>query len=447
MNDSFFHEDFGIINNDGKKIFKYELLNFCDDFAEKLNNECLVLLCCSNQIADLVVYFQCLRQRIPVMLVSEEITNKVLLELIVNFKPAYVVTKKKLDNFNKCEMLNKNIYYTSYEEKVHPEINVLMTTSGSTGTAKFVKLSIENIQSNTRDITCYLNLTNRDNSITSLPMYYTYGLTLINTTALSGGNLVLTNSSVAQKEFWELFEQHFVTNLAGVPFTFEILKSMRFFRRNRPNLRFITQAGGKLDLQIAEDLLNYCSLHEKELFLMYGQAEASPRISYVPPDQASKKYRTVGIPVPSGKIDILDPDQSGIGEVVFTGPNVFGGYATTAVDLLDFNFSCRLETGDIGYIDDDGYLVLTGRKKRFIKLFGHRIGLDELEVHLSRAFADRTFVCGGLDNQLIVKYVGHNFSEDLINHLTELLNVNAKAIKVERIDEVPRNGYGKIMYE
>jgi long-chain acyl-CoA synthetase len=447
VTDNFFHEDFVIIHNDGKKIRKAELLNSCDDFAQKLNNECLILLCCSNQIADLVVYFQCLRQRIPVMLVSEEITDKVLHDLIMNFKPAYVVTQKKLTHFNRCELLNKNIYHTLYEEKVHPEINILMTTSGSTGTAKFVKLSIENIQSNTKDITSYLKLTNKDNSITSLPMYYTYGLTIINTSAFSGGNLVLTNSSIAQKEFWELLEQYSVTNLAGVPYTFEILKSMRFFRRNRPNLRFITQAGGKLDVQIAEDLLNYCRLYEKELFLMYGQAEASPRISYVPPNQAAAKYLTVGISVPSGKIDILDPDESGIGEVVFTGPNVFGGYATSAMDLLDFNFSSRLETGDIGYLDDDGYLVLTGRKKRFIKLFGHRIGLDELEHHLIRTFADHTFICGGSDNRLIVKYLGNDFSRDLLNHLTELLNVNAKAIEVKKIDEVPRNAYGKIMYE
>lgn len=442
----FVHEKFVVVQSDGQKLCAPKINQICDDFFNKITKKSLVLLCCSNEIDDLIIYLTCTRKNIPIMLISEEVPNKILDEIIANFRPGYVVTNRQLKFYKSSELFLKTFYCTSFDEVVHPDISLLMTTSGSTGTAKFVKLSYQNIRSNTEDIVSYLGLKNSDTSITSLPMHYTYGLTLINSAIFSGGTLVLTNSTVTQKEFWELFKNFSVTNLAGVPYTFQILNSMRFFRRNQPSLRFITQAGGKMDDKTLQDLMEYCDRNGKELFLMYGQAEASPRMSYVPPSQVINKSQTVGIAVPSGKIDILDAQENGTGEIIFTGPNVFGGYAKSFEDLLNFNTASTLETGDIGYIDDDGYLVVTGRKKRFIKLFGHRVGLDELETHLSRTFSAYTFTCAGHDNKLHVKYLGDNFSEVLQDHLVDLLNVNAKAIKVERVDEIPRNAYGKIVY-
>ena len=269
---------------------------------------------------------------------------------------------------------------------LHPDLTVLLTTSGSTGSPRLVRLSRDNVASNATAIADYLGLSDHDRGVLSLPLHYCYGLSVLNSHLAVGAGIVVTNLSVVDECFWRLVDRHGVTGLAGVPHTFDLLDASGFADRKSPRLRYITQAGGKLAPERVTQYLRLGQRRGWDFIVMYGQTEATARMSYLPPELAELHPSAIGVPIPGGSLrldpvdDVADP---AVGELVYSGPNVMMGYARTSADLARGPELTELRTGDLGRPVGDGLFEVVGRRSRFAKVFGLRLDLDEIERHLA----------------------------------------------------------------
>lgn len=270
----------------------------------------------------------------------------------------------------------------------HPDLRLLLSTSGSTGDPKLVRLSGENIQSNAEAIADYLGITSADRAMLTLPLFYSYGLSVLNSYLARGATLILNDRSVVDAEFWTQARAAGATSLALVPHQFDLLEGARFLTEAPsllPSLRYVTQAGGRLDPATARRFDAAGKAQGWDLVLMYGQTEAAPRISWVPPEALPEAADTIGRAIPGGKLWLADEDGAEItrpgvsGELVYEGPNVMMGYATARADFSLGQGSAQLRTGDIAEFTPDGMFRIVGRKKRFVKLYGLRLSLDQIE--------------------------------------------------------------------
>ncbi|MEM6727968.1 MAG: AMP-binding protein, partial [Pseudomonadota bacterium] len=271
---------------------------------------------------------------------------------------------------------------------LHADIRILLSTSGSTGSSKLVKLSDRNICSNTASIIQYLGLTSEDRGITLLKLFYSYGMSVVNIHLHAGASLVVTEDGIDNPDFWLLLEREKVTNLSGVPFSFEFIRqSGRDVTRHR-SLRLLTQAGGKLAAKHVQAFAGLRAQGGPDFFVMYGQTEAAPRISYLHPETAAKVPGSIGRAIPGGRLSLAEETgaeitETGVsGELIYEGPNVMVGYAQSRADLTFVEDIPRLATGDIAHMDSDGLFHIDGRSARFVKPFGLRISLDEVEERL-----------------------------------------------------------------
>jgi acyl-CoA synthetase (AMP-forming)/AMP-acid ligase II len=335
---------------------------------------------------------------------------------------------------------------------LHAELALLLTTSGSTGSQKLVRLSLRNLAANAASIVEYLELGPDERPITVLPMNYTYGLSIINSHLAAGARILLTNEAVVRKEFWNFFRDGQATSLAGVPYTYDIYRRLGLQKMDLPSLRTMTQAGGKLPADRVEEFAGWAASRGIRFFVMYGQTEATARMSYLPPERVLEKCASVGIAIPGGRFSILDTADNEItvpgvdGELVYHGENVSLGYAETRADLAkgDENGG-MLKTGDIARYDDESYVYITGRLKRFIKLTGNRIGLDEVEQLLKKGGVEA--VCGGRDNLLCVAVHAEADKTLAETLLADSMKIHHTMMKVLVVDGIPRNDSGKVRYQ
>jgi long-chain acyl-CoA synthetase len=339
------------------------------------------------------------------------------------------------------------------EPDLHDDLALLLSTSGSTGSSKYVRLSHRNVWSNAAAIADYLALTADELPITTLPPSYSYGLSVIHSHLWAGAGLAVSNKTFFDRDFWSFLREVKATSLSGVPYHYEILKKLRFTKMELPHLRTLTQAGGRMTPDLTREYAAHCDNQGMRFFTMYGQTEASPRMSYVPADQAFAKAGTIGIPIPGGAMELQS--ETGcvltgahvVGEMVFRGPNVCLGYAESRADLAlgDVNHGI-LHTGDLAERDADGYYRIVGRQKRFIKLFGNRVNLQDVEEELSAANAE--VACAGRDDLLEV-YLAAGFSAQALE-IKQLvmasLRVGAQGVAVYGMDALPRNESGKVRY-
>ena len=391
--------------------------------------------------------------------ILEAATNKKVLENILNrFRPLYVYQPNYLKTSNDWRiMLNlghyalfKTNYIIDYE--INENLSTLIMTSGSTGSPEFVRLSYKNIYDNTKNICSYLNIKRDDRAITTLPMSYSYGLSIIHTHLFRNSSIVLTQQSFMQKKIWTMMNDLGVTTFGGVPYIFEILKRLKFDSLDMKTIQYITQAGGKLDSKLETYLYETCTKKNIKFFTMYGQAEASPRISYLPYKMFYKKKNSIGIPIPNGSLSLVDEDGKVIsnagqeGELVYKGDNVCLGYALDAYDLKsgDLNKGI-LKTGDLAIFDKDGYFYITGRKKRFVKMFGNRINLDFIEQSL--ASQDVNCICVGDNDSKIKVFIKKKSDVQKINYYFKtILKIKKSFYDYQLIDSFPRSKSGKILY-
>ena len=287
--------------------------------------------------------------------------------------------------------------------ELHPDLALLLTTSGSTGSPRLVRLSHENVSSNAAAIADYLDLGTTDRGILNLPLHYCYGLSVLNSHLAVGAGVVVTDLSVVDECFWTLMDQHGVTGLAGVPHTFDLLDASGFADRELSRLRYVTQAGGKLAPERVTQFLQLGQRRGWDFLVMYGQTEATARMAYLPTELADRHPSAIGVAIPGGRLrlepvdDVADPL---VGELVYAGPNVMMGYATTPADLARGGELTELRTGDLGRALPGGLFEVVGRCSRFAKVFGLRLDLDEIERHLRSA--GMPAACAEVDGSLVL---------------------------------------------
>lgn len=439
-----------IINEDGSEVSYSEIFEKSLDIKNKISSHDLVLLCADNSFESILIYYSCLLHKIPLMIINEDVDGAQLLQILNKYEPNYIFSKNRYD-FENHIFTNISTIFNSYKFfkqkkykklEINDQLSLMLSTSGSTGSIKFVRLSEANLKSNSSAIAKYLKLKNTDTAITTMPMSYTYGLSIISSHLSIGAKVVVTNKTVLDRDFWNLISEYNVTSISGVPYFYEILIKTGFLKRKIPSLRYITQAGGKLDKINKLKLLSFCESAKISFFVMYGQTEATARMSYVPPKVLKEKIDSIGIPIDKGKFHLKDS-----GEIVFEGPNVSMGYAQSSKDLIkgDDN-NGLLHTGDIGYQDKDGYYFITGRSKRFVKIYGLRISLDEIESMLEINFPDNEFLCIDNNNKVKIQYTNELDEKKLIMFIAKKLKLNNKAFEVAKIIAIPRNKSGKKVY-
>lgn len=269
--------------------------------------------------------------------------------------------------------------------ELHPDLALLLSTSGSTGSPKLVRLTHTGLRANAAAIATYLNLTEQDRGILTLPLHYCYGLSVLTSHLYAGAATIVTDWSVLDPCLWDLAEAHGVTGLAGVPHTFDQLDQLGF--PELPSLRYVTAAGGKL---APERVTGYLELGRRrgwDFFVMYGQTEATARMAYLPPNLAERHPSAVGVAIPGGDLRVDGADDRGVGELVYSGPNVMMGYATSPADLAAGSELADLHTADLAREIAPGVFEVVGRRSRFAKVFGIRLDLDEIERKLPCAAA------------------------------------------------------------
>ena len=446
------YKQFSVIYNDNKYTFQ-DVLDITEQIKDVFNGRDLIILTAQNDLISLSVYLRSIISRTPVMLLSNDIDSSELEVIVGKFRPSYLIScKNSIVTFEEKHITRvlENYYLFEFKQfdpiKVFDKLALLLPTSGSTGTAKFVRISYQNIFNNTQSIIKFLKINCEDISITTLPMNYSFGLSIINTYVEMGACIVLTNKSIVERDFWSLISKHSITSISGVPYTFQLLKQLGFLRKSYPSLRTITQAGGALDLETKKAFLKYSKKNKIKFFVMYGQTEATARISYVPPSKLGTKLSSIGKPVSGGRIKIDSNDQEG--ELIYYGKNVSLGYASNSLDLIlgdEKNYILR--TGDIGFKDSDGYFFITGRLSRFIKINGIRIGLDDLEEMIEREFVDIDVSCYGKDDSILIDYQSQNMTdENLKIFVSKKLKIHYRYITVSKVGEILRNKAGKKIY-
>ncbi len=436
------------------------LLQESEVIAGGVYGRCLVFLIARSTMAVVAGYVGFLNHGIVPVMVDEALAPDLCQRLMELYRPSYLWLPEEMAVFypGTCQRLRRDGYVLLETGEpspppLHEDLALLMTTSGSTGSPKLVRQSYRNLRANTEAIIDYLHLTAADRAITNLPMHYVYGLSIINTHLAVGASVVLTEEGVTQRGFWDLFRTHHVTNLNGVPYTYTMLDRLRFARMTLPSLRLLTQAGGKLDPDLHRTFADYAASSGISFVVMYGAAEATARMGYLPAELATKKCGAMGRAIPSGRFELIDEaglpiDEVGqVGELIYHGANVAMGYALSGADLIEGDaWHGRLATGDLARCDADGIYTVVGRKKRFLKLFGKRTNLQEAEQLLHHRFDGMEVACAGVDDLLHVFVVQEEHFDEIVPFLSRTLGVHPTAIRVVRVPEIPKNAAGKTLY-
>jgi len=445
-----------LIDSDGEVFSYQDISQLCEPIANFLSSDKkkLVLIECENRHEAIVGYLSVLQASSAALLVNASLSAELKAEIIKCYQPHYVW--RLIGDSAHAPVKHVGAYglfplNEDADTALHPSLSLLLSTSGSTGSPKFVRLTQGNVTSNAESIAEYLELDINDKPITTLPMAYSYGLSVINSHLHVGAAILLTEDSLMTKTFWAFLKGQQATSMAGVPYVYEMLKRLRFGRMALPSLKKMTQAGGKLSVELVKEMAELTQDKGIRFYVMYGQTEATARISYVPYESVAEKFYSVGKAIPGGSLYLIDESKQRIngcdieGELVYQGPNVMMGYAENDQDLLKSDeLGGVLHTGDIAKIDEDGFICITGRLKRIIKMFGNRVNLDDIDRFIHSQGCQS--VCGGVDDLLKIAIVGNDDIDVIKKAVITQFKFDHRSVEVFQLAEIPRNDSGKILY-
>ena len=440
------------IDDSGRSITYGEIRDFTQEFAKQLPQRSLIFLLSENRIGSLLGYTAALSNHIVPLIISAATEEGLFNRLYDLYQPEYLwVPKGKSEGrevvfsaWDYCLVKTDNKAAAMYEE-----LSLLLPTSGSTGSPKLVRHSYRNIEANADNVRRLFKLDGNEKAMAILPMHYTMGLSVIASHLLAGATLLLSGRSLLDKGFWATLKE--ATSFTGVPYSYEILTKMRFTRMDLPNLKVITQGGGKLTEAMWNTLAQYAADKGKQFIATYGQSECTARMAYLPPELALEKVCSIGVAEPGGQLSIVDENGNETfegeaqGEMVYRGENVTLGYATCREDLQkgDENHGI-MHTGDLARRDADGCYYIIGRLKRFLKIYGLRIGLDEVENMIKAEYKTDCY-CKGDDEKLVVLVTDPKLQEVLPAFIEEKTHLFHQRIEVQVVKEILRNEAGKVV--
>ena len=334
----------------------------------------------------------------------------------------------------------------------------IVYTSGSTGKSKGVVLRHYNIVANTVSIVEYLELTKEDRIMVVLPFYYIYGKSLLNTHYFVGGSVALDNRFAFPNVILDTMKKTEATGFSGVPSTFMILLNRSTVKKQKfPSLRYLTQAGGPMAPAVQKEVVE--TFNPAKLFVMYGATEASARLSYLDPKDLPRKWGSIGKAIPNVDLFVADEEgrelpQGEVGELVARGSNFMEGYWKDQEETDNVMRHGVYYTGDLGRMDEEGFLYVVGRTKDMIKVGGERVSAKEIEeIILELKSVQETAVIGVEDPILgeaikafVIGAPGNGLKEDdVMNHCKKRLPPYKVPKYVEVVKELPKNESGKIL--
>lgn len=445
--------------NDKDQVLNYgQLVDFCKSYRSLIPNRCVIFILCENSIGAVSAFIASIENRVVPLMINSDIEDTLLESFIDTYKPAYIwmpdnmasrFSDSKIGEFFGYALvsLDNEIY------DIYDDLSLLLTTSGSTGSPKLVRHSYENVRATASNVASAFELQNDEMAMISLPINFTQGLSTVTSNILKGGTILLSNGTLVQKEFWKMMKEYNATSFTGVPYSYEILDKMRFTRMQLPSLRIINQGGGRLTDEMFAKLSDYAKSNGKRFIATYGSTETTSRMAFLRPELAETKTGSIGNALPNGCIRLIDDDGNEIsqsqqvGEIVYSGPNVTLGYGECIEDLAKGDERHGVyHTGDLAYFDEDNCIFITGRKNRFLKLFGYRIGLDETERLLKTQF-NMDIACVGTDKKMIIYTTLSGCEKDIIKYLQDKTGINSQAFEVRIIDNIPKNTTGKTQYK
>jgi acyl-CoA synthetase (AMP-forming)/AMP-acid ligase II len=436
----------------GRHLTYHELSGAVTARAAALGRERSLVFLFTRNTIDAVLWFLGARAAShPVALLDADLDDVLASALIERYRP-HVVLGRPVTNKAYTKHADGGYRLPGRELPLHPRLGVLLSTSGSTGSPKFVRLSASNVESNASAIAESLGLTRAERAFAHLPLHYSYGMSILTSHLAAGASVVISDASVIEPRFWDQFRQFEATSLAGVPYTYQMLDRIGFLDMSLPSLTSMTQAGGKLSSRYVKKFHAALQRRGGSFFVMYGQTEASPRITCLPADDLPARPGSVGRPLAGGSLTIEGGTGqflgSGVdGEIVYRGTNVMMGYAEQPEDLSLGDIQGNvLRTGDIGHVDEDGFLYITGRSKRIGKVFGLRVNLDDVE---QMVVGIGQVAVVGAEDRLHVHHEHDDEGNALAarKRLSTLLRVPVQAITFHRLDAIPVLANGKPDYK
>ena len=422
-----------LVDEAGRSWSYTELADSVDAFAARLGHGRRLTMVRMSRTADAVVgYLAALRASHAVLVVDDEGRSASAIE--ARHRPDVVATGPDIEE-----------RHAGTASDLHPDLALLLSTSGSTGSPKLVRLSHRNVESNAAAIADYLSLTPADRAITTLPLHYCFGLSVLHSHLTAGASIALSSASVVDPCFWEAMDRTRPTMLAAVPHTIDLLERMGFPERTPDGLRAVLQAGGRLDPDRVRQYAVAGRRSGWELFVMYGQTEATARMAYLPPALAAERPTAVGVPVDGGSFELewFEGADPGTGEVVYRGPNVMMGYADSREHLGLGDGHDALHTGDVGRIADDGLLEIVGRRSDFLKVFGLRIDLGRARRILQECGITATV--DGDDDGVVIALADETTDTDAVQAtVADRLGLPRSAVATAVVTEPPRLANGKV---
>ena len=392
----------------------------------------------ANVVAPLLA---CMASHHAVALLDINLSNAIKHDLETKYQPELVVNAHQ----NAVTFAHRD---TSAVD-ISDDLSVLLSTSGSTGSPKFVRLSRDAIISNAFAIAKSQDLCADSRASAHLDIHYSYGMSVLFSHLACGSSVAFSRYSFMEKEFWAHLEEQKVSHLPGVPFHYQMMRRLRLERMNLSHLKVMTQAGGHLDPDNKKHFYEMMTARQGRFLVMYGQTEAGPRITTLKHEDFDAHHGSVGQSLEGGQIKIVDAQgkEQPLGHegiVQYSGPNVMMGYANNRDDLgHGDSLGGVLQTGDIGKIDGDAILTITGRNERMGKVYGWRINLDEIEKRLNEAM-----LCAvvQIDETIHIAHENAEHSDELVDALVKEMNLPASIFKSATIDAIPRTDRGKTDY-
>jgi len=389
----------------GDEVTYGELAEHCDRLYKHLEPRSLLLCLCDNDLASLVGYVSCLNHNVVPIMLKADIEPEVLAHFIKQYAPSYLYLPSERVGDVSGDVFYSDLDYALVKTPMdaapilHDDLALLLTTSGSTGSPKLVRLSYKNIQSNTDAIIDYLELDSTERAITTLPMNYTFGLSVINSHLQAGASLALTNKGLMQKEFWEQLKTQHVTSLSGVPYTFDMLHKMRLMRMELPHLKTLTQAGGKLSLKLHEAFAAWAQEQGKRFIVMYGASLFQAVVLHLAKQIANSSITVTMLPW-------------GMLTLQMTLPKVTNGKVCCIRAISRHN----------------------------------RVNLDETERLIQNAFSLSDCACAGVDDKMYIFMTDDSYKADIKAFLVARTSLNPIAFKFVILDAIPHNDSGKVNY-
>ena len=430
-----------VIDSEGGLLTYGEILELARQLMDTVPERALCFLLVENNV-------QC------VQWVMASLISRRLVPLILNAKTDEALYSHLLETYHPAYIWqNGTLTRTNHPiAPLHADLSHLLPTSGSTGSPKLVRHCYENIEAAGLNIATFFELKTSDRPLMVLPLYYTMGLSMVFSHLKAGATILITGRNMTDPVFWKFLKEERSTSFTGVPYSYQILNLMRFFRMDLPDLELLTQGGGKMERSLNLKFAEYCREHGKRWIATYGQSECTARMAYLPARWAVEKAGSIGIAVPNGELSLIDAEGNAIttphteGEMCYRGKNVTMGYATGPDDLLKGDERHGfIRTGDLAYFDEDGCYYIVGRMGRFLKLFGMRVGLDECEQIIATDCQTES-ACVGTDEKMIVYITDATKSQTVKDALVEKTHIVATSFEIRVITEIPKNEAGKKLY-